>query len=167
MKKMYLLLFAALSAAFGIAQTSGQHEVIGSSGEQLKTSQGSVSFTVGEVTTKTFKGTSGGVDLTQGFQQSYFQIEDVSEISENSIKEFKVKVWPNPTLRYLNIDIGDSKEGEYIQAEIIDVSGVKLEEFNVVENPKIDLDAYPVSNYFLRIYDTKSMRVRMFKIIKL
>ena len=102
--------------------------------------------------------------MTQGFQQSYFQI---LEITENPIEDFKVRVWPNPTIRYLNIELGEQQENEHIQAQITDVSGVKLEEFNVFENPKIDLETYPVSTYFLRIYDTKNMNVRLYKIIKL
>ncbi|MAZ37116.1 MAG: hypothetical protein CL842_06670 [Crocinitomicaceae bacterium] len=168
MKKVYMLLIVALSATYGIAQVSGQHEVIGSAGKELITNQGTINFTVGEVSIETNSAdTLEGIGMTQGFQQTYFQIEDVTDVSEQSIKDFNVRVWPNPTVRFLNIELGESIEAEYVQAEIIDVSGVKIEMFNVAENPKIDLNIYPVSSYFLRIYDTKSMHMRLFKIIKL
>jgi len=165
MKKVYMLLIVALSATYGIAQVSGQHEVIGSAGKELITNQGTINFTVGEVSIETNSAdTLEGIGMTQGFQQSYFQI---LEITENPIEDFKVRVWPNPTIRYLNIELGEQQENEHIQAQITDGSGVKLEEFNVFENPKIDLETYPVSTYFLRIYDTKNMNVRLYKIIKL
>ena len=165
MKATYLLLFATFSVAFLNAQISGNQEVVSSSGAQLKTSQGSLNFTIGEVGIHTYSAdTLAGIGLTQGFHQTYFQI---TEVTENPMEDFQVRVWPNPTLRYLNIDLDDVKEIAHIKAEILDISGVKLELFNVVEKPQIDLNTYPVSSYFLRIYNTKSMSVRMFKIIKL
>jgi len=165
MKKIYLLLFATFYLAFLSAQVSGNQEVTGSSGGQFKTSQGSLNFTVGEVGIHTYSAdTLAGIGLTQGFHQTYFQI---TEVTENLMEDFQIRVWPNPTLRYLNIDLGYIKEVAHIKAEILDISGVKLELFNVVEKPQVDLNTYPVSSYFLRIYDSKSMRVRMFKIIKL
>ena len=164
-KQTILILFGALLTQLGIAQVSGQHEVIGSAGKELNTNQGTINFTVGEVSIETNSAdTLEGIGMTQGFQQSYFQI---LEITENPIEDFKVRVWPNPTIRYLNIELGEQQENEHIQAQITDVSGVKLEEFNVFENPKIDLETYPVSTYFLRIYDTKNMNVRLYKVIKL
>lgn len=164
MKKVYILLIAIGCTAIGKSQVSEVHEVIGSAGEQLETNNGSVNFTVGEAVMQSYENQKIGIDLTQGFQQTYFQITD---ITENPSVDFDISVWPNPTIRYINIDVGEGVELENIYAEITDVSGVKLEGFNVIENPKIDLDTYPVSSYFLRIYDTQSMHLRLFKIIKL
>ena len=165
MKKVYMLLIVALSATCGIAQVSGQHEVIGSAGKELITNQGTINFTVGEVSIETNSAdTLEGIGMTQGFQQTYFKI---TEVTERPFAEFNIRVWPNPTVRFLYIDFGELKNKEHIQAEFTDLSGKVLDEFDVLENAELDLSAYPVSSYLLKIHDTKSMHFRMFRIIKL
>ncbi len=146
------------------AQTSGQHEVVGSAGEVLQTKNGSVSFTVGEIAIQPMVDSTTGVTFSEGFQQTYFWI---TEIKEESTMDFSVKVWPNPTTRYLNIELGESNRSETIRGELYNLIGVKIGEFNPRETQRVDLLQYPVSDYILRIYDTENTQIRVFKITKM
>jgi len=163
-KKFLTLAIANFFLQLVSAQVSNNQEVIGSAGEQLKTTQGSVNFTVGESVILTYINNPSGVEVNQGFQQTYFKI---TEVTERPFAEFNIRVWPNPTVRFLYIDFGELKNKEHIQAEFTDLSGKVLDEFDVLENAELDLSAYPVSSYLLKIHDTKSMHFRMFRIIKL
>lgn len=164
MKAGFLCLFFTAFSFLLLAQTSGNQEVIGSAGEELKRNGTSVSFTIGEISTQTHSGSTGSNSIiTEGFQQEFFK---VSTLVEESKGEMDIKVWPNPTVRYLNIDLGSDAENDEIVGEIVDLQGVSIEKFQLVEKSTLDLTTYPVSTYLLKIYDPQSARVRIFQIIK-
>ena len=90
MKKFLTLAIANFFLQLVSAQVSNNQEVIGSAGEQLKTTQGSVNFTVGESVILTYINNPSGVEVNQGFQQTYFKI---TEVTERPFAEFNIRVF--------------------------------------------------------------------------
>tara|TARA_B110000967_G_C18555264_1_gene397375 strand:+ start:160 stop:654 length:495 start_codon:yes stop_codon:yes gene_type:complete len=164
MKRIVIGVICVAFCQISFAQTSGNLEVVGSAGEVLKTKDGSVSFTIGEIAIQQMVDSSDESAVSEGFQQIYFWI---TPLAEESTFDFEVKIWPNPTVRFINIDLRENKDNQNIKAEIYSLLGVKLDEFLPFENPQIDLTTYPVSSYILRIYNTDNLEIKVFKITKM
>jgi len=164
MKRVLILVFCSFFGQLTYAQNSGQLEVIGSAGEVLNTKDGSVSFTIGEIAIQQMEDSISGANLSEGFQQTYFWLVPVEE---ESTPNFEVRIWPNPTLRFVNIDLGESTENESIKCELYNLLGVKLDDINLLETKQIDFSLYAVSSFILRIYDSSTDEIRVFKITKM
>ncbi|MCB0482609.1 MAG: T9SS type A sorting domain-containing protein [Flavobacteriales bacterium] len=165
--KCTIAAFVAVYCSFGLAaQVSSTHEAIGAAGTELKgnsASHGTISFTVGEIGTQTHSSPSDPIIITEGFHQTYFLI---NEIVESPAAKLDVKVWPNPTVRYLNIELGENSNNPIIKAKIENLAGVTLYEFSPSEVSQIDLTLLPVSTYLLKIYNEASAQISVFQIIK-
>lgn len=166
MQKVFLLILLIISFLSVNAQIDTNQQVIGSAGEELKSNKGSVNFTVGEPIIQTYLNRGGASSVTQGFHQTFFEIIDVSKNANPKNEELEIKVWPNPTVQFLNVDFGDQSSLEHLEVNIIDAKGALLADIQVQENLVIDLRDYPVSSYFLRIYDTKNAAIKLYKVIK-
>ncbi len=166
MQNFFLLILLIISFLSVNAQIDTNHQVIGSAGEELKSNKGSIHFTVGEPIIQTYLNGGGASSVTQGFHQTFFEIIDFSESAHPESDELEIKVWPNPTVQFLNVDFGVQSSLEHLEVNIIDAKGALLAEFNAREDLVIDLRDYPVSSYFLRIYDTKNAAVNLYKVIK-
>lgn len=166
MKFGITVLFTGFMGVFGYSQVSDQHQVIGAAGNEIlgnSKAHGSITFTIGEIGVQTMSSATDPVQVTEGFHQTYFL---VNEVADQTTPNFIIKVWPNPTARFLNIDLGELSNQQTIKAEIVDVSGTVLEEFLPSEKTKIDLLTYPVSTYFLKIYQEETAQMSVFQIIK-
>lgn len=164
MKSIFITVIGVVLCQLSFAQTSGNLEVVGSAGEALESKDGSVSFTIGEIAVQQMEDSTSGATISEGFQQTYFWL---TPIEEESTANFEVKIWPNPTLRFVNVDLGENNENEFVKGELYNLLGVKLDEFNLVENNRIDFSLYSVSSFILRIYDSNTSEVRVFKITKM
>lgn len=90
--KKYLLLIVLFPPIFSIGQ-----ELISTQGESFSNANASIDFSIGEVIIAT--GTSGTVNLTQGFHQTKWSVASV----ENFALNYQVVVFPNPLSEQLNI----------------------------------------------------------------
>ncbi len=81
------------------------------------------------------------------------------------MNELDVFVYPNPTNKYLNINVDEAK-CESISCKISDVSGKVLESFSASghkpTSQQIDISVYPEGVYFLLVRCGKSMSVKKF-----
>lgn len=130
-------------------------QVISPAGENYETANGSLVFTMGELTVETFK---RDVQLTQGFHQEWAVITSISSASADPLD---VRVYPNPTIGILNIE----SESE-IQIFLYDLSGkLKIKTSQPLGSGQIDLSDFPAGIYVLEVSD-KTSRKKVLKIEK-
>ncbi len=162
MKKPYiLLLFICHLVFFGNAQ-SVQKEVFGSAGGTDSVPGYKVQWTIGECLTEKLNGTN--CIATQGFHQYYYTVTSLPEIPK---VKFNLKVFPNPTRDYLNIDV-QYKVPEKFHFILYTQDGKILTkgEFFSANLKRVDLTKYGSNLMFLKIVQVSSKQSVTFKIIK-
>lgn len=155
-KKILCIVFS-LWSAFLFAQ---YHQVISTAGGSFENSSGSISFTVGECIVATHTSGSGGIILTQGFQQSGLSIV---HIQENNFQEFEILAYPNPAKDFVILKIEKPQGFSY---RLCDMSGRVLEVGEIIGTEyEINLSNFTPSMYLLKLYRSEE-EIRAFKIIK-
>lgn len=156
-KKIVLSIYVAL--VFGLSAKA--QETITSSGGLASGSNGTVSYTIGQVTYSTDTGINGS--SYQGIQQSYeISIISGAEVSEISLN---ISVYPNPTKDYLKLK-AESMNVENMSYLLCDMLGkpLKNQELKGFETSIEMIDLVP-STYFIKVLDNHQV-VKIFKIIK-
>jgi hypothetical protein len=139
----------------GIAQ-----QVTNVSGGDVKSSTGSVSYSVGQVFQEYQQSTAGSV--TQGVQQTYtISTLYVKNISMNLL----IDVYPNPTADLLVLKVMGLKENS-LKYRLLDLNGALIVSESILgESTQLDLHSLPSSTYFIEVLrDTDKLQT--FKIIK-
>ncbi len=157
MKTCKIFLFCILHFTILNAQ---QLEVINSGGGNHKNSEGSISFSIGEVVIETIA--HGELCLTQGFCQANVTVTSVSELPT---LEYELNAYPNPAKNYVILKI--SREKLYgLKYLLYDAHGRLLALKDVISNEtQIPLHFLIPSTYFLKIVDNET-EIKTFKIIK-
>ena len=130
------------------------------SGGDFSGSNGSLSFSVGQIDYLNIDNASGNIN--QGVQQPY-------QILDNSVNEsdytFEITIGPNPSFDELTIQADFSKMKD-IQGFITDQNGKMVKERqNLSLNPSFKLNNLSSGNYFLNIEDEQKL-IKSYKIIK-
>ncbi len=148
---LFLLLFIGMLNA---------QETIVSAGGTITGSGGSVSQTIGQIVYTTNQNSDGSV--AQGVQQA-FEISVVSVT--NTTINLDLTVYPNPTTKYLNINVLDSNFNKLSYA-LYDLQGriIKSEKI-VTTNTLINMQGLAVATYFLKVKQNQQIQ-KTFKIIK-
>lgn len=139
---------------------SGAQEVITTNGDYFSNSNGSLSSTIGEPITETFKGTEN--IITQGFEQSRLEIISINELPKSA---YSVYAFPNPVKEFVTIKC-DSKKNDFLLYELYDNSG-KLLQKKQFDSPQTQIsfrDLKP-SDYYIRIFSDQ-LEIKAFKIVK-
>ena len=132
---------------------------IATAGGDGQTSEGSVSYTVGEVVYTASANKSGYI--VQGVQQS-FDIQPIASLGTNA-DLVECSVFPNPTLDKIMLQTGDLK---LVKFQIFNLEGDLLETKDSDQSQtEIPFSNYPSGAYFLKI-SSNSELVKTFKIIK-
>ena len=140
-----------------------QNDVIASSGESDTTDHVQVSWTIGEILTETYN--NPGCIASQGFQQSFYTISEVPEIEK---LQFKVKVYPNPAVNYINVVVDSEKLHDEYKIELLDISGNIIQQHLTSTNSitRISLSNNSSGLLLLKITNLKSRLHRTYKIAK-
>jgi hypothetical protein len=161
MKRSIFILFSMLSALLLNAQPV--QEVISTAGGYNTNSGISLSWTLGETIIPTFKSQDGTFILTHGFQQKLL----VTAVEETIDAHLKIKVFPNPVVESVNIQL-DASADEEMDVDIVDSQG-KLVKTDTIEpamtEKAINLQDMPAGVYFLRL--THGKHVNIYKVVKL
>ncbi|MBI5219963.1 MAG: T9SS type A sorting domain-containing protein [Bacteroidia bacterium] len=160
MKKITIIIIGLLSYHVAFCQSLAP-EVISSSGNYFENGTVSLSWTLGEPVIET--DSAGGHILTQGFQQSRYDIVVVENIEEN----LNISLYPNPTSQLLNLD-WEIPGNAAVLIELIDMQGKKLIDKSYMENKskkQLNLSNYPAADYFVRISSGNKL-VKTFKVTK-
>lgn len=136
-------------------------QVISSAGASATGTGVQLSWTVGEPVISTFTGTSA--ILTQGFHQSKLTITSIEPVS---LPGLEIKVYPNPTLNRLNIDIV-SGEWNDLHLGLYDGNG-KLLLFQPIRTTSetLNFDTYSPGLYFLKATRNSGEILQVFKVVK-
>jgi hypothetical protein len=156
----YCLLFLGAIIYYG---TSYSQQVIATDGNYVAASQGSLSWTLGEVITETFSNTNGF--LTQGFQQ---KDKDILQLNDLSL-ESRIKVYPSPFTSEITISI-DGEHPDY-KVFVRDYQYKHMLETEAsfqtgIQQMTIDLSELSDGFYFLIIRATSTDKRFVARIIK-
>jgi len=162
MKKRKKILIGLLLIGLSGATSLQAQETIPATGGVAIGSGGAASYSVGQLVYTTNEGANGSV--AQGVQQP-FEISVVTGIKEAKGISLSVSAYPNPTNDYLTIKVDNYKTAN-LQYMVYDINGKLLQTVNCTGNEtSINIQDYPVSNYFVKIFDSEKA-IKTFKIIK-
>ncbi len=162
MQKSYIsLIFICHLVFFGNAQ-SIQKQVFGSAGDTDSIAGYQVNWTIGESITEKFTGTN--FIITQGFQQPYYTVRTILETEEI---DFTLKIFPNPTRDYLNIEINNDTPEKFLLI-LSGMEGKTLSEAEIISGGpyRMDLTSFGSNLMFLKIINNRSKQTTSLKIIK-
>jgi hypothetical protein len=143
-----------------ISGFANAQQVISSSGSTLKSSTGSLSFTVGELVIDTKN--AGATTITQGFHQTKLTITAMNVLREQN---FSISAFPNPTSDFVNLKI-EKGEIRDIEFTLFDLQGKVLSNRKIEStNTEVSFSGYNSGNYLLKVIQ-KGKEIQTFKIIK-
>lgn len=126
-------------------------------------SEGTISYTVGQIVFNTFSGANG--TISQGVQQPY-EISVITAIENTQGITLACSVYPNPTSRLIKLKV-ESFDLENLRYMLYDINGVMLLDKKIEsEETEISLDSFTSSFYFLKVLN-KNTEVKIFKILKI
>jgi hypothetical protein len=156
--------FAFIICPFqGIFSQSIQNEVLASAGDSYYLESVEVSWTLGESIIGSYQ--SGDILVSQGFHQP---LDGFVEIPEQLPTVFQASVFPNPTNRYIQIELDGSSETEIFQITLSDIMGKVLfhQTFKPGTQNAIDLDEFSGGILLLKIIRETDSSQRTFKVVK-
>ena len=155
--KIGVLLLFTFTSLLGYAQES-----VLSSGGQAIGSGGKASYSVGQVVSSTFFGSTGSI--AQGVQQAY-EIYVVSATNDANFIALQCVVYPNPVTDFLVLN---TKRSEYegLSFLLLDMNGKVLQK-NIIseEETRIYMGELVRGTYFVKVAQGNTA-LKTFKIIK-
>lgn len=156
----YFILFLGVIIYYGISYSQ---ELIATDGNHIAASQGSLSWSLGEVITETFSNTNGV--LTQGFHQ---KDKDVLQLNDLPL-EGGIKFYPSPFISEITISI-DGEHPDY-KVFVRDYQYRNMLDTEVyfqteIQQMTIDLSDLSDGFYFLIIRATSTDKQFVARIIK-
>ena len=149
---------------FGISQTISLQS-INSSGQTMTQSNGSLTFTVGELVVLT-QTDSDGNTLGSGFTSG--ALLTTASIQEPNASLINVKVYPNPTTDLVTVSIQETKLAQVV-LEIVDVNGksISVEKYaGMTNNIGISTSLWEKGIYILNLKNNENQLLGSYKIIK-
>jgi hypothetical protein len=157
-----LMLFSTASFAQSIAPQS-----VNSAGVKMTQSNGSLSFTVGELVVLQQYDTNGN-SLGGGFTNSSTLSTTVLSVQEPDAAILQVSVFPNPTTDLVQIQIKEASIEE-MNLELTDISGKTLYSGHYLlldQSIGINTANYPVGVYLLTLKKPNGQILGTYKIVK-
>lgn len=162
MNNFILISFLILANGSLFCQST-KPEIISTSGDYFKTTDVSLSWTLGESVSETFS--SSNLILTQGFQQSHYLITSIDDIASDA---FKIKVFPNPATDLINIEITSLTDSNAYYIKLLDLEGRELFSTKMnADKDHINMSLYPTGIYILNVSDNNMRPLQNFKIQKI
>ncbi len=151
--------FLLISILFSLATHLNAQNNTVSAGGDAEGSNGSISFTVGQVVYTSAEGSNGSIN--QGVQQPY-DLEIITGIEHN---EIELTLYPNPTLGQFNLSIADARTSEY-SIQLFDAAGrLLLTKKQLLELNSISLESYATGTYVLSVFK-KDELIKSFRIVR-
>ncbi|MFB6320639.1 T9SS type A sorting domain-containing protein [Saccharicrinis sp. FJH54] len=154
--------FALILIWFGWFSFASAQEAITTTGGSASDSNGTVSYTVGQIAYQTQTGTNGSV--AEGVQQP-FEISVISSIKETDGISLNFIVYPNPAKTNLTLDIADFELSNLI-FELFDVNGKILKTGKITNTrTNIDITSLESASYLVKVI-RDNQEIKTFKVIK-
>ena len=156
---MKITAYLFISALFGLSTNLNAQNNTVSAGGDAQGSNGSVSFSIGQVVYTSANASNGSVN--QGVQQPY----DFEIITGTEHTEIEIALYPNPTLGQVNLSIADSRSQEY-SLQLFDAAGrMILNTTSLNVQNSISMESYAAGTYTLSVLK-KDEHVKSFRIIR-
>ncbi len=137
-------------------------QVIASSGDEYKSPDILLTWTIGETITETI--TNNNFTLTQGFNQTKIIITSVNHLPD---LKFSISAYPNPTSDFVYLKIeAESENIKNLQYQVINSKGSTLLR-KIISSNLVEIDFHNFSNgiYLLVVFDNHTI-LKTFKILK-
>ncbi len=158
MIKPILLFCAILIGFYNLQAQSEERAIIASAGEQLSNSSCQVSFTVGDLIIET--SSNENIELTQGFQQGNVIS---TTVNLNNSDKLSLKVYPNPYIDFISIDIDGDFEPLNYRIYRLDGALILNDQLEMGKN-KILLNSIDYPQIILTITNKKGEVLKAFKL---
>jgi opacity protein-like surface antigen len=158
MKKMTMMTFLFLGL---FTSTTQAQQSINAAGGNATGSEGTVSFSVGQIDYTCYEGTGGTV--SQGVQQ----LAELSEVLTDNFTEIKLEmvIYPNPTTDLVNLKI-ENYDSDFLSYGLFDMQGRQISTNNITKSEtQIQMKNMAAAVYLLTVRD-KNKLLKTFKIIK-
>jgi len=154
--------FSFLVLMLTMAALSAQADIVPAGGD-VSNSNGSVSYTIGQVATQF--STDGTHSVLEGVQQPY-EIQTVG-IDDYPGITLEAVIYPNPTNDFVQLSIqGYEIPADGLTAHLYDANGKLLEAFKISDKEtRFDLSRYATAIYQLRIQEG-ARHLKTFKVVK-
>lgn len=161
-KKNKSIVGAIILTALNITTLNAQKNVCVAGGDVY--GSGSISFTIGQSFYVESKSANGCI--LPGVQQTSYIVTEVETAVSEISPSIKAKVYPNPAVDNLTLDI-ENKFGDDIHYVIIDNNGRNIYKSDVKSSTTdIDMRHFAPSVYFLQVF-VGAKRLQVFKIVKI
>ncbi len=162
MRQHRLKLCTVLLLGLGLTISVEAQKAIPASGGNASGSDGSVSYTVGQLLYTTNTGTNGSV--AEGVQQPY-EISVVVGIEQARDINLICTVYPNPATDLLTLEV-EIADNENLFFQLYDVMGKLMVSKKLIDiKTTISMANLAPATYFLKVTDNQKV-VKTFKIIK-
>lgn len=164
MQHKKLKLITVLLLGLGLAGLQAQ-ESINTTAGNASGSEGSASYSIGQIVYTTNTGTNGSV--AQGVQQPY-EISVVTATEEAVGINLSVSTFPNPTTDFLTLSVFDSTPLSFqsMSYRLWDMNGKLLQSEKISDNQtSIDMSNLTPATYLVKVIHG-NQEVKTFKIIK-
>ena len=165
-KHVFVLIVSMLVACLVNAQNISTQSVNSSAGKLMQ-SNGSLCFTIGELSVSTLIDTTGNT-LSGGFINSAVITTTIVSIDESNQKVLDVKVYPNPTSDLVFIDI-TATQLEWILVEICDMQGKMIlnDKYAGISNKiGINTTSFNKGTYILTLKEKNGNLLSVYKLLK-
>jgi hypothetical protein len=131
-----------------------------SSGGDITSSNGSVSYSICQVTYVGGSNSSGSI--CQGVQQTY-QVTTAGMLLADV--DFSLSVFPNPTTNNITLEVG-RYANQPLNYVLVDTEGKQIQANKVLDNQtNIDMSSLPTASYRMEVFQDNK-KVQSFKILK-
>lgn len=157
---MKITFFAVATCVVGLTFSGLSQQSINTSGGDIKSSTGSVSYSVGQVFHETQKSATGSI--SQGVQQTY----TISTMFVNNLAmNLTMEVFPNPTANLLQLKVAGLR-GEKLSYKVLGLDGKLIVSEGIEEEiTQVDLHTLPSATYFIEVLRDAD-KLQTFKVVK-
>lgn len=144
-----------------LALDSQSQEATVSSGGDASGTNGTVSYTIGQIDYEYRTGSDG--NITEGVQQ--IVVEPTSSLDENQTN-IVLNAYPNPAYDHIVIETSATSGSENVSYKMYDTKGKLVKEGRISsEKTTVDVTELVGANYFLKVTQGNEL-IKSFKILK-
>ncbi|MCB0480970.1 MAG: hypothetical protein KDC83_06030 [Flavobacteriales bacterium] len=163
MKQTILFSLCVFFSATLYAQNSISRNFVGAGGGEYNTTFETIQYSIGEAVIDFYTDTAENLIITQGYQQPFYVL---MPLKSKTLCQVELRIWPNPTQRFIHVEIGDGVKLEDVTCYLYHLNGSLVGKFRMAETSEIDLYQYVLDAFILHFVDHQSNCHKVFKVIK-
>lgn len=163
MKNIIVIIVAVLLRMNAQSQNISR-SVVAAGGNKVTSGTLILSSTIGEVSITKLSG--GTLQVTQGFHQGHLTVARIEDESTPATMEYKINVFPNPVIDYVNIEISGTETYNHTLT-IVDIAGKVVSTQTLTQNvTQFDFTQLPSGQYIVIVNSEDGLSNENFKVIK-